>query len=353
MNHGDVHSTTPHSDVIHDRTGDNFFTFGPAQDTMRVMFIHGGENPETPVPSYLRRRFKQFSMATVKPFHNTQQRVKAHARHLHEFKPDLVVGQGEGAMIILTMIEAEIWRGPSVLLAPDVVPGIDDAICSLPQEDSKEDSKVPVARVEGLWAWNHSRLRGGLRVVVVDDCHGLTKVLDDRNPATFENLGLPQVLHGDVKSTEAASKKRVTLFDLVLDCWAMRLDVDGPHPYRHDSRFPSLLSAPNGLSVPSEPSSSTSDAGEREAGQARRFTWRAVRNRDALGYEVEYDDAVEVGNFQAAKGGDGGVMALLLWLPRLLTAVMHGILAMCCASRWPLKKLGGNTGDLKTTKRFL
>jgi hypothetical protein len=310
---------------------------------MRVMFVHGDhqlpEASEAAVPSYLRRRFVNFSMASISPSNNLELRVKAHTKHLLGFKPDVLVGQGEGATAVLTMLQAETWKGPTVILSPAIVPGIDDAITRLPEGvpiivlSGKHDDEVPVARVEGFWAWNHSRLGDGLRVVTVEDGHSLTKVLDDREPVLFEELGLPLA--------NSMKQKRVTLFSLVMDCWAMRLHVAGPQPYDHDDRFPSL--SPRDYAGARDDDLECGGPDSRVAGLAGRYTWRAEKTRQALSYGEDYDENDESESATPTTFDGRGIFPLLLLAPRIaISALTRGILTVFGVARWPLQKLTGS-----------
>ena len=204
----------------------------PLNETIRVLFIDEDESSGARLANFLQRHFKNFIMKQASnDFHD-------HAQALLEFRPDIVVGKGKGGIIVLRLVFSRHWLGATLLLAPAISPGIDDDIMTLPASipflvvAGNTDSCVPLRTLEGFWAMNDTRCKGGLRVHVVDDDQHLASLLDDNRPVPTEILGLGVPTLGS--SGEAPGKR--TLFEMVIECWELRRNVaDGP--YDHGGRL--------------------------------------------------------------------------------------------------------------------
>ena len=220
----------------------------PKDESIRVFFIYGrgstasADCTSDPMPTYLRDHFAHFSMATVRHTSDLELCISTHARHLADFQPDVVVTESHGGPIILTMISQGLWRGPTLMLCPTIVPGIDDSICMLRNDHpiailaGSKDEEVPFRHIEGLWARCERRLGSGFRVTVVNDRHALTSVLDDESPMPCEVLGME--LYSSPPGGCGDMSRATTLAALVLETWVMRERVAANCGYSHEGRFP-------------------------------------------------------------------------------------------------------------------
>ena len=257
----------------------------PLDAGLRVLFIGGGnkdgfDQAQEPVPRYLRDHFKHFSMAVARHTSDFEVCVRTHAQQLAAFRPDVVVAHSRGGPTALTLIQRGFWRGPTLLMCPAVVPGLDDAICHLRTDApvlvlaGAQDEHVPLRYLESLWAQNESKLQDGFQVLVVRDCHALITVLDDDCPKQYELMGFRHrpltttetlTSFGDNSGTSkqvgncavtshlplglAAASYGCTLYELVYECWAMRLRT--VQNYEHEDRFLNLREPP-GRSIQSD-----------------------------------------------------------------------------------------------------
>ena len=104
--------------------------------SLRIVLVdegHASGDTETRTASYLREHYFHFCLALVPPqgASEDEKLLRSLVREIHEFEPDLVIARSNGAPALLTLIARSFWRGPTVLLCPLVIPGVDDAICRL------------------------------------------------------------------------------------------------------------------------------------------------------------------------------------------------------------------------------
>ena len=99
----------------------------------RVLYMHEGNARSLEdlsmgaVASYLKARFPEThveAMETVVSKMVTCEHQQLNA--LHVFKPNIVVAKAFGGMLAMDLIRKGYWAGPTLLLAPAAVPGIDD-----------------------------------------------------------------------------------------------------------------------------------------------------------------------------------------------------------------------------------
>ncbi len=146
----------------------------PARSRFRVQFIHGLEG--SPQGSKAQLLAAHFDALT--PAMNTldfEACVASQARVLGEFRPQLLIGSSFGGAVAVALLQRELWRGPTLLLAQAAQRlGLEPR---LPQQ-------VPVWIVHGLRdelvdpedsrALAQSGTPGRVRLVLLDDDHPLS-----------------------------------------------------------------------------------------------------------------------------------------------------------------------------------
>lgn len=89
-------------------------------DRIRVQFIHGLEgSPQGAKATLLARHFD-----TLTPAMDTsdfEACVALHAEALASFRPDVLVASSFGAAVAVALLERNLWRGPTLLLAQAAV----------------------------------------------------------------------------------------------------------------------------------------------------------------------------------------------------------------------------------------
>jgi len=196
-------------------------------DELRVLFIHGGgslgarkDMRSEPIPCYLEREYSHFHAQNIIDTSRFDAIVAAHTRALRWFAPDVVVTHSQGGPALMALVEAKVWRGPSLLLAPAFVPGVDTLhfpstmpICAL---FADQDAQVPLSVLEALVEANQSN---PLTTIVITDDHEVASLL-------VEPIG-----GGGGKGGGG----RRSLTELIADLWRAKDSVIG---YKHSDRLP-------------------------------------------------------------------------------------------------------------------
>lgn len=154
-------------------------------DALRVQFIHGLEsNTQGTKARFLASRFEAHTPAMdTRDFEGC---VATQAAALKDFRPDVLVGSSFGGAVAVALLARELWRGPTVLLAPAAallsvrnrLPG--DATVTVAH--GVGDDVVPLVHSYGLVA-DTSPAR--VRLVEVDDGHRLQSLVDSGLLATL------------------------------------------------------------------------------------------------------------------------------------------------------------------------
>ena len=255
---------------------------GRKDGDLRVLFVHGGgasdsrDTRQSPFALYLSARFENFAMRCVRHTSDFEHSISEHAEEIESFHPDVVVGRSQGGPTILELVHRGLWRGPSVLCCPAIVPGVDDHLMALPADvpflvvTGAVDEQVPLDRVTDFVKANALRLRGGLRLCVVNDRHGLRSLCDDERPATVLDAMAPPI-----ETRREVPSEAVTLYDLVRSCWDLRLRCQ--QPYRHEARIGA--SAAPAATDPPPPHGADERGVERKTTVAplSRRAWRGLR----------------------------------------------------------------------------
>jgi predicted esterase len=116
------------------------------RSSLRVQFAHGLEGS----PRGAKARLFEAHFTACTPAMDTRDFgacVELHAATLRSFDPDVLVGSSFGAAVVLALLERELWRGPTLLLAQAAL------------------RRLPVARLpEGVRVW----LVHGARDALID-----------------------------------------------------------------------------------------------------------------------------------------------------------------------------------------
>jgi predicted esterase len=152
---------------------------GSMRRDLRVQFIHGLlSSPQGAKAQHLAREF-----TTLTPAMDTRDfaaSVEVQAAALRDFRPHVLVGSSYGGAIAVDLLQRDVWRGPTLLLAQAalrrgqraelptgvtiwLVHGTRDAIIDV------EDSRI-LAR---------SGTPGRVRLFEVDDVHALHSTVED------------------------------------------------------------------------------------------------------------------------------------------------------------------------------
>lgn len=172
----------------------------PLHSNLRVLFIHGGgwgqgrHLGQQEFALYLRKHFEQ---SHIEEMQNTSLFDVCIAQQSHaivDFQPHVIVCKSQGGPTLLRLIHEGVWRGPSIMCCPAVVPGIDNF--DLPDGvpfvllSGADDVAVPVRNVVALQ--NHNAARDVRRVIVRDN-HGLYSLLKD--DCQFEDCTAQMATH--------------------------------------------------------------------------------------------------------------------------------------------------------------
>ncbi|MBK7581932.1 MAG: hypothetical protein IPI67_17210 [Myxococcales bacterium] len=145
---------------------------------LRVQLIHGLEGSPTGAKSqYLARHFELSA-----PAMNTgdfQGSVATQAAALAVFRPDVLVGSSFGGAVAVLLLQRQLWRGPSLLLAPAVGHfGVDARIPDGVRVTVVHGRSDTICPIEWSRALTHTGTVGLVELVEVDDEHRLASLLE-------------------------------------------------------------------------------------------------------------------------------------------------------------------------------
>jgi pimeloyl-ACP methyl ester carboxylesterase len=141
---------------------------------LRVQFVHGLESsPQSSKAVALARAFTAETPAMdTRDFESC---VTVHADAIARFQPDVLVGSSFGGAVAVALLERQLWRGPTLLLAQAAVLYRADAC--LPGGvrvllvHARQDSVVPIEHSRTL---ARTGTAGLVELVEVDDNHALS-----------------------------------------------------------------------------------------------------------------------------------------------------------------------------------
>jgi hypothetical protein len=143
---------------------------------LRVQFAHGLES--SPQGSKARLLAQHFEACT--PAMNTrdfESCVGVHAGALLRFAPDVLIGSSFGGAVVVALLERQLWRGPTLLLAQAAIHYNPHA--RLPQGvpvllvHARQDDVVPVEHSRNLVATAPT----SAELVECDDDHALSQLV--------------------------------------------------------------------------------------------------------------------------------------------------------------------------------
>ena len=98
---------------------------------LRVQFIHGLESsPQSTKACMLAEHFE--SLTPGMQTDDFEGCVAQQCRAIGEFRPDVIVGSSFGGGVAVALLQRELWRGPTLLLAQAALRM--DQPCELPQD---------------------------------------------------------------------------------------------------------------------------------------------------------------------------------------------------------------------------
>jgi len=160
--------------------------------TRRVLYIHEGGDQDFSMgdtANYLRKKYQQVcipKMSSVADEDDENLFLQLNA--LREFKPDVVVGRGYGGYLLMKIVQQGFWSGPSVLLAPAVIPDMDDlrlAKAPVLLVSGKKDTRdLPSYTVNQKIAQVNEAFRP--RVVEIEDSWEMATLLSPQ-PSSFSS----------------------------------------------------------------------------------------------------------------------------------------------------------------------
>jgi predicted esterase len=146
---------------------------------LRVQFAHGLES--SPQGSKARLLAQHFDACT--PAMNTrdfESCVGLHAGTLARFRPDLLIGSSFGGAVVVALLERQLWRGPTLLLAQAAVhynPSVRlPAGARVTLVHARQDDVVPIEHSRALAATASGAL-GAIELIECDDDHALTQLV--------------------------------------------------------------------------------------------------------------------------------------------------------------------------------
>ena len=152
---------------------------------LRVLFIHGLESS----PQGAKARFLAERFTALTPAMDTSdfaRCVRQQATVLAEFRPDVVVGSSFGGAVLLALVRAGAWWGPTVLLAPAAahfgVPGALPEGIPVTIVHGVADDVVDIASSRALGKTGSPDL---VKLLEVDDGHRLQSLIDDASLAAI------------------------------------------------------------------------------------------------------------------------------------------------------------------------
>ena len=158
--------------------------------TLKVLFIHGGgyrvnrDLSQQPFAKYLESHFENTHIENMKNTSLFEQCIRQQTKAIIEYKPHLIVCKSQGGPTLFQLLHRGIWRGPSVLCCPAIVPGIDDTkfVNDVPflVVSGSKDVAVPLSRIDHIMEVNKQFVQNNtVDKCIVDDDHGLLTLLDD------------------------------------------------------------------------------------------------------------------------------------------------------------------------------
>jgi predicted esterase len=156
-------------------------------DGPRVLFIHGLESS----PQGVKARFLAQHFETLTPSMDTSDFVacvRNQASRLAEFQPDVVVGSSFGGAVLLALVRAGAWRGPTVLLAPAARHyGIPEVLPEGVPVTVVHGTADDVVDIAGSRALAQTGSPGLVKLIELEDGHRLQSIIDDGSLATIVN----------------------------------------------------------------------------------------------------------------------------------------------------------------------
>ena len=158
--------------------------------TLKVLFIHGGgyrvnsDLSKQPFAQYLESHFENTHIENMKNTSLFEQCIRQQTKAIIEYKPHLIVCKSQGGPTLFQLLHRGIWRGPSVLCCPAIVPGIDNTklVHDVPFliVSGSNDVAVPLSRIDHIIKDNQQFVDNNtVDKCIVDDDHGLLTLLDD------------------------------------------------------------------------------------------------------------------------------------------------------------------------------
>ena len=191
----------------------NLPTLKTLSSSLRVLFIHGGgwkintNLSEQPFAKYLQSHFSQTHVENMTNTGLFEQCIRQQTAAIIQFKPHLIVCKSQGGPTLLQLLHRGIWRGPSVLCCPAIVPGIDDVslVSDVPFliVSGSKDIAVPLSHIDYIMQSNQAFVDNGtVQKCIVEDDHGLLTLLNDEQC------------------------KENNLYRQIERCWSMYLSMD-------------------------------------------------------------------------------------------------------------------------------
>lgn len=147
--------------------------------TLRVQFIHGFESS----PHSTKARVLGEHFETTTPGMQTDDFegcVAQQAATAKSFRPDLLVASSFGGAVAVAMLQRELWRGPTLLLAPAAL--YRGMACELPEDVAiwlVHGSRDEIIDPEDSRSLARCGTPGLVRLIEVDDNHVLKTHVGD------------------------------------------------------------------------------------------------------------------------------------------------------------------------------
>ena len=181
--------------------------------TLKVLFIHGGgwgKNrvlSQQPFAKYLESHFENTHIENMKNTSEFEKCIRQQTTAIIKYKPHLIVCKSQGGPTLFQLIHRNIWKGPSILCCPAIVPGIDNVklLNNVPFiiVSGSKDVAVPLSRIDHIMNTNKQFVENNtLKKIIVDDNHGLLTLLNDEQC------------------------KENNLYKIIEKCWNMYLDIN-------------------------------------------------------------------------------------------------------------------------------
>ena len=147
---------------------------------MRVQFVHGLESsPQGLKAQYLAQHFEARPPALDTS--DFPACVELQRQTIEEFQPDVLVGSSFGGAVCLVLLQRDLWRGPTLLLAQAgsrlglLAEGIPPDRAALIVHGTRDE----VIPVEGSRALARTGTPGRVQYEEVDDTHRLQRLVDE------------------------------------------------------------------------------------------------------------------------------------------------------------------------------